>query len=98
MNSRNQPHWIGYMALGLSAMLTLVMAGSAARGRIMPLELPNFYDIRLSGRNVVVFWHAGSLQTAPDLAGPWADVPNAKSPYTNSVAGTEREFYRLKIP
>ncbi len=98
MNAQTLMHRIWYTVWGASAVLGLALIGAAAHDQIRPLELPNFNDIRVSGSNVIIFWYAGSLQAAPDLRGPWFDVPSATSPYTNSVAGTDRQFYRLKMP
>jgi hypothetical protein len=98
MNRRvmsDRTHW---KVLAMAAMFGLAAMGGFAQSQLRPLELPNFYDIRRSGTSVVIFWGAGSLQAAASLKGPWSDVPNARSPYTNSVAGKKGEFYRLTFP
>ncbi|PWU18782.1 MAG: hypothetical protein C5B50_08265 [Verrucomicrobia bacterium] len=40
-------------------------------------------------------WDYGTLQSATNSAGPYLDVPNATSPYTNSFSG-DQQFYRVR--
>ncbi len=51
-----------------------------------------------AGGNVILSWTDPTgllyLQSAPDLAGPYTDVPNATNPYTNTASG--QLFFRLK--
>ena len=51
-----------------------------------------------AGGNVILSWTDPTglldLQSAPDLAGPYTDVPNATNPYTNNAGG--QLFFRLK--
>jgi hypothetical protein len=50
----------------------------------------------LSGTNLVVTWTGtGTLQSAGLIAGPWANVANAKSPFAAPVSSGAK-FYRLK--
>jgi len=49
----------------------------------------------LSGPNVILTWPAGfALQSAPAASGSFANIPNATSPYTNPISGTQ-QFFRL---
>ena len=41
--------------------------------------------VSISGLKIT--FSGGRLQTAPSLAGPWTDVPQAASPYTINPAG-----------
>ena len=40
-------------------------------------------------------WEHGELQEASRIAGPWADLEDAVSPYAIS-AGSSQRFFRLK--
>lgn len=53
--------------------------------------------IRYSGSNVVVTWPEGTLQSAGTVTGPYRDVTNTPSLYTNTISET-RQFYRVRIP
>jgi hypothetical protein len=45
-------------------------------------------------RKSLTLTYTGTLQSAPVLQGPWADVPNAVSPYTATIA-TGNLFFRV---
>lgn len=47
------------------------------------------------GTAVCVRWTCGVLRSAPDLNGPWTDVPGATSPYY-STPGAPRLYYRVR--
>jgi hypothetical protein len=38
----------------------------------------------------------GILQEAPEVTGPWTDIPGAANPYIVDPTGSPRKFYRLK--
>ncbi len=46
-------------------------------------------------RAVIVRWSCGTLESANDLGGPWADVPGATSPYSTPASEAQR-FYRTR--
>jgi hypothetical protein len=50
-----------------------------------------------SGNGLVITWPDSSyfLQGATNVFGPWTNVVNASSPYTNNFAGGPQEFFRL---
>ena len=48
-----------------------------------------------SGKNTMLSWALGTLQSAPAVTGPYADVPGAVSPYT-IPANTPQAYYRLR--
>jgi hypothetical protein len=51
-----------------------------------------------SGSNVVITWGAGTLQSSTNVGGPYSDVSGTPtSPYTNSVSGPSRLFYRSQL-
>ena len=51
----------------------------------------------LTPTNVVVTWPGGgTLQSAPTVLGPWADIPIAISPYKDSAYNPTNKFYRLR--
>lgn len=49
------------------------------------------------GANLILAWSSGILQSAPILAGPWVDMPEANSPYTVSPLAPS-QFYRVRLP
>ncbi|HTV63217.1 MAG TPA: hypothetical protein VMH30_11680, partial [Verrucomicrobiae bacterium] len=53
--------------------------------------------IQRSGNQVILTWPQGTLQSATQVAGPYNDVPDATSPYTNAVSGTQQQFYRVEV-
>jgi hypothetical protein len=49
-----------------------------------------------AGANINLAWSGtGTLQSATAVTGPWIDVANATSPFSEAVAGTAK-FYRFK--
>jgi hypothetical protein len=66
------------------------------------LSFVNLDDVRVSDcctdpgltikRTVTVEWKCGILQSAPEVTGPYTDVPGATSPYTVDVADRHRYF------
>jgi hypothetical protein len=57
---------------------------------------PVTLNIQPSGGNVVLTWSTGTLQSASDVNGPYADVSSATSPYTVSATGTQ-QFFRVRV-
>jgi hypothetical protein len=51
----------------------------------------------LSAGNIVVSWSTGTLQQSTNVAGPFADVPAATSPYSVPTSGASQLFFRLKL-
>jgi hypothetical protein len=63
-----------------------------------PAESPLVPTVAISGSsvNVNITWLPGTaLQSATNVAGPWADVPGATSPYTIVPTGTQG-YYRIR--
>ncbi|HWD93377.1 MAG TPA: hypothetical protein VG938_13625 [Verrucomicrobiae bacterium] len=49
------------------------------------------------GNNLVMTWpQSWSLQTATNAAGPYSDVQNATSPYTNDMSLDKQRYFRLR--
>lgn len=46
--------------------------------------------------SIVLNWPGGILQSATNVAGPWIDLEEATSPWTNFTSGSQ-EFFRLKL-
>jgi hypothetical protein len=46
--------------------------------------------------DIVLSWTVGALQAAPTVSGVYTNVPNATSPYTNAITGSEK-FFRLLL-
>jgi hypothetical protein len=49
-----------------------------------------------SGGQLQLSWPAGILQSAPNVYGPYADIPSAISPYSVSPTNTQ-QFFRIHI-
>ena len=50
----------------------------------------------LSTNAEVLTWSSGYLQSSTNVIGPYADVPGATSPYTNTAVVPPYQFYRLR--
>lgn len=55
---------------------------------------PEIKKIALQNGQVVIEF-TGTLQSAPEITGPWSDVPNASSPYMITPTG-KRQFFRAR--
>ena len=50
------------------------------------------------GTNAVITWGAGTLQSSTNVVGPYTNVSgNPTSPYTNSLSGSSKLFYRAQL-
>jgi len=45
-----------------------------------------------SGKNLIITWPDGTLQSSTNVSGPFITVPGATSPYTNSITGKQLYF------
>ena len=50
-----------------------------------------------SSNGVELIWEAGSLETAPDVSGPWQPVDGASAPYYKASANGVGRFYRVRL-
>jgi hypothetical protein len=50
----------------------------------------------LATNTEVLTWTSGYLQSSTNVVGPYADVPGATSPYTNTAVVPPYKFYRLR--
>lgn len=59
-----------------------------------PLVVPAALDIQAAGGNAILSWTdpSFSLQSAPAINGVFTNIPDATSPYTNSITGAELYF------
>ena len=57
---------------------------------------PVSLNMEISGRNVVLTWSSGTLQSATTVTGPWTSLSGTNSPYTLTPTGTQ-QFFRIKI-
>jgi hypothetical protein len=82
----------GFNASSQPVALTSVIGSSGTQYTVTP----PFLNIQLSGQSVILSWSnsAFSLQSAPAISGVYTNVPNATSPYTNVIAGSQM-FFRL---
>ena len=98
LDNQSQPIWIRIVTLSASS-------GTGSRDTV---GIDNFklsytsaspapVDIQLAGTNAILSWTNASflLQAAPDVTGPFTNIPGATSPYTNPIAGPQR-YFRLK--
>jgi hypothetical protein len=49
------------------------------------------------GGKLVLSWPNGALQAATAVRGPYTNVPNAFSPFTNSSMTLPQLYYRVKV-
>jgi len=60
------------------------------------VNLPPVLAGQVTSTNIILSWPYGTLQSATNIIGPWADVSNASSPYTDTADQPQR-FYRLRL-
>ena len=69
-------------------------------GEVVPDQIvPPGVNLALSrqGNNLVLTWPTGwTLQSAPIVTGPYADVPGATSPYSVNMTLEPQRFFRLR--
>ena len=78
---------------------TYFYGGPSGYGTVFALNVstnPIPLNLQLQGNGVVLTWvsAAFTLQSAPGASGTFTNVPNAFSPYTNSLTGSQM-FFRL---
>jgi hypothetical protein len=52
-------------------------------------------NFQATGNQLILSWPQGTLQSAPQVTGPYNDVLGATSPYTNNMIG--QQFYRVRV-
>jgi len=82
---------VGYTGLRVEILQSNVLpAGSGGNGATL--------HISRDGNTISISWTPTAtgqkLQSAPEVTGPWTDVPNATNPYSTTAAGT-RLFFRV---
>jgi hypothetical protein len=66
---------------------------SAAGTTAVTVNPPVVLSIEANGTNLILNWPGGTLQSAPNVDGPWTNVSGASAPF--SVTPTEpQRFYR----
>ena len=50
-----------------------------------------------TGNQLTLTWPTGTLQSAPQVNGPYTDVAGATSPYPINTTGGQ-QFYRVRVP
>ncbi len=82
----------GFDASNNPVGLTSAMGSSGTSYAVTPPSL----IIQSSGQAVILSWStpAFSLQSAPAVTGTYTNVPDATSPYTNTISGPQ-QFFRL---
>jgi beta-glucanase (GH16 family) len=74
-------------------------SGDAAfveRLRTSALAAPSTLSIQSSGTNITINWTTGTLQSSPDMLGPWTNIAGATSPYL-VVPADPQQFFRLQV-
>jgi beta-glucanase (GH16 family) len=59
--------------------------------------LPVLVSIQSSNNDLAITWPTGRLQSATNITGPWADVPEGASPWP-LLSAAPQQFYRVKLP
>jgi beta-glucanase (GH16 family) len=99
-NSTNQNPSIVNASSNVSGLFSVTATtggcASAPGTTIATVGPPAQVTVQSSAGNIVLSWLSGTLQTATNVSGPWADVIGAASPRTNPAAGSQ-QFYRLKL-
>jgi uncharacterized repeat protein (TIGR03803 family) len=82
--------------------------GTNGYGTLFALPLPAAapapipLNIQFNGGYVVLSWNGAaspfSLQSAPTAVGGFTNIPNATSPYTNFITGTQKFFRLMALP
>jgi uncharacterized delta-60 repeat protein len=57
---------------------------------------PVFITVTTTGGKLILAWPSGTLQAATAVTGLYTNVPNAVSPFTNTMA-LPRSFFRVKV-
>jgi hypothetical protein len=93
----NNPNYVGTASTfgsGGTIRLDLMTVFGNSTGTI-PIPI----NLRLDGINAILSWtdpsSAFSLQSAPQVTGPYTTVSGATSPYTNSLSSAQK-YFRLK--
>ena len=50
----------------------------------------------LSGRNLILNWSQGTLQSAPAVTGPYTNITTTTTSYTNPISGPQ-QYFRVKV-
>ncbi len=94
---------VAVFASGLSPAEVASLYAGTAPSTVKPESLvawwdfndyPNLHATRQGDQIIVAFNQ--TLQSATNVAGPYIDVPNATSPYTNTMAPGTMFFYRAR--
>lgn len=86
----------GLVSSGNSLYGATVFGGKNSEGNVYSLNLGIPLAAQISGGNLVLTWTDStfSLQAAPTVTGAYTNVPNATSPFTNTVPASQ-QFFRL---
>ncbi len=87
----------GQSASGIYSVTATVGGSTSSPGTVMAtVNPPLVFSVRMLSGNLIFNWPYGALQSATNIMGPWNDVTNAISPYTNTPAGPQG-FYRIQL-
>jgi beta-galactosidase len=88
-----------YYAVSAATSISEVIetANSPAEASATPAALqPVLISIHPSGNNIIITWPIGALQFSTNVVGPWNNLGEAVSPYTN-LPSESQQFYRVKV-
>lgn len=61
-------------------------------------RVPAQIHVGWDGTHVLLNWGGGTLESAEQVTGPFTPVPNASSPYSETVNASGKRFYRVVNP
>lgn len=71
-------------------------AAILSTGEVVPATVPIVAAAR-QANNLIISWPPNwYLQSATNISGPYEDVPEASSPYTNDMTGDPQKYFRLR--
>ncbi len=84
--------------LGVPALELHAAILSPDSGQMLVLEdLIELSIEQTAGDEIVLWWPGGGfLQRADRVSGPWVDISDAASPWTNWLTGAKHDFYRVR--
>jgi hypothetical protein len=73
---------------------TVADSAFASYGTIIPTSVTLY--VQEVGGNIVLTWTVGTLQSSPNVAGPYTDVTGAISPYTLAPSSPQ-QYFRVRV-
>ena len=84
-------------ASGIYSVTATVAGLTSTPGTVaVTVNPPLVFSIQTASGNLILKWPYGTLQSATNLFGPWMNVTNATSPFTN-MPSVPQQFYRVLV-